>query len=108
MISGAAIKAGFGAGILEDDPGTKNSKLYLVLTVGGGGLQGDITGVVDGLDDVNVLDARRKAMEVNNSRGPPRKGDKAWILKKKEQMEKKGKVVKHGSKYTGRKRRPAF
>lgn len=108
MISGAAIKAGFGAGILEDDPGTKNSKLYLVLTVGGGGLQGDITGVVDGMDDVNVLDARRKAMELNNSRGTPRKGDKAWILKKKEQMEKKGKVVKQSSKYTGRKRRPAF
>ncbi|KAJ5172284.1 18S rRNA (guanine(1575)-N(7))-methyltransferase [Penicillium capsulatum] len=108
MISGAAIKAGFGAGMLEDDPGTKNSKLYLVLTVGGGGLQGDITGVVNGMDDVNVLDARRKAMEVNNARGPPRKGDRSWIMKKKEQMEKKGKIVKQNSKYTGRKRGPAF
>ncbi|KAL2808690.1 S-adenosyl-L-methionine-dependent methyltransferase [Aspergillus granulosus] len=107
MISGAAIKAGFGAGILEDDPGTKNSKLYLVLTVGGGGLQGDITGVVDGMSDVDILDARRKAME--RSHGPSsRKGDKAWIMRKKEQMTKKGKVVKANSKYTGRKRRPAF
>lgn len=108
MISGAAIKAGFGAGILEDDPGTKSSKLYLVLTVGGGGLPGDITGVVNGMDDVNVLDARRKAAEVNNARGPPRKGDKAWIMNKKDQMAKKGKVVKASSKYTGRKRRIAF
>lgn len=107
MISGAAIKAGFGAGMLEDDPGTKNSKLYLVLTVGGGGLPGDITGVVNGMDDVNVLDARRKAMEVNNAR-PSKKGDRAWIMKKKEQQEKKGKVVKHNSRYTGRKRRVAF
>lgn len=107
MISGAAIKAGFGAGMLEDDPGTKNGKLYLVLTVGGGGLQGDIRGVVNGMDDVNVLDARKKAMEVNNAR-PARKGDRAWIMKKKEQMERKGKVVKHNSKYTGRKRRTAF
>ncbi|KAJ6020804.1 18S rRNA (guanine(1575)-N(7))-methyltransferase [Penicillium herquei] len=107
MISGAAIKAGFGAGMLEDDPGTKNSKIYLVLTVGGGGLSGDITGVVNGMDDVNVLDARRKAMEVNNAR-PARKGDRAWIMKKKEQMERKGKVVKHNSKFTGRKRRIAF
>ncbi|KAL4868749.1 hypothetical protein BDV12DRAFT_168925 [Aspergillus spectabilis] len=107
MISGAAIKAGFGAGILEDDPGTKNSKLYLVLTVGGGGLQGDITGVVDGMSDVDVLDARRKAMERG---GAPvsRKGGKAWIMRKKEQMTKKGKIVKADSKYTGRKRRPAF
>lgn len=109
MISGAAMKAGFGAGILEDDPETKNSKLYLVLTVGGGGLQGDITGVVEGMDDVNVLDARRRATDLNNARsGPPRKGDKAWIMKKKEQMAQKGKVVKPNSKYTGRKRRPAF
>ncbi|KAL4949721.1 S-adenosyl-L-methionine-dependent methyltransferase [Aspergillus filifer] len=107
MISGAAIKAGFGAGILEDDPGTKNSKLYLVLTVGGGNLQGDITGVVDGMDDVDIMDARRKAME--RGKAPvSRKGDKAWIMRKKEQMTKKGKVVKANSKYTGRKRRPAF
>lgn len=107
MISGAAIKAGFGAGILEDDPGTKNSKLYLVLTVGGGGLQGDITGVVDGMEDVDVLDARKKAM-AKEKPTPVRKGDRAWILRKKEQMARKGKIVKPNSKYTGRKRRPAF
>jgi 18S rRNA (guanine1575-N7)-methyltransferase len=107
MISGAAMRAGFGAGILEDDPGTKNSKLYLVLTVGGGGLQGDITGVVQGMDDVDVLDARRKAMAQGKA-ASARKGDKAWIMRKKEQMAKKGKVVKANSKYTGRKRRVAF
>ncbi|RAK83226.1 methyltransferase [Aspergillus costaricaensis CBS 115574] len=107
MISGAAMKAGFGAGILEDDPGTKNSKLYLVLTVGGGGLQGDITGVVDGMNDVDVLDARKRAME-RGKQASSKKGDKAWILRKKEQMTRKGKVVKANSKYTGRKRRPAF
>ncbi|EEH19062.1 hypothetical protein PABG_01381 [Paracoccidioides brasiliensis Pb03] len=114
MISGAAMKAGFGAGILEDDPGTKNSKLYLVLTVGGGGLQGDITGVVEGMDDVDILDARKKAMD-GQSKGRRRgvdpahvKGTKAWITRKKEQMERKGKIVKPTSKYTGRKRRIAF
>ncbi|GKZ26687.1 Williams Beuren syndrome chromosome region 22 protein [Aspergillus brasiliensis] len=107
MISGAAMKAGFGAGILEDDPGTKNSKLYLVLTVGGGGLQGDITGVVDGMNDVDVLDARKRAAE-RGRQVSSKKGDKAWILRKKEQMTRKGKVVKANSKYTGRKRRPAF
>ncbi|KAL2002104.1 hypothetical protein VTN02DRAFT_665 [Thermoascus thermophilus] len=108
MISGAAIKAGFGAGILEDDPGTKNSKLYLVLTVGGGGLQGDITGVVNGMDDVDILDARKKAKERAKSQAAERKGSKAWILRKKEQMARKGKIVKPNSKYTGRRRRPIF
>jgi 18S rRNA (guanine1575-N7)-methyltransferase len=108
MISGAAIKAGFGAGILEDDPGTKNSKLYLVLTVGGSereGDSGDITGVVKGLDGVDVLDARKKHREKGRI---VKKGSKAWILSKKEQMERKGKVVKNNSKYTGRKRKITF
>lgn len=106
MISGAAIKAGFGAGILEDDPGTKNSKLYLVLTVGGGDLQGDITGVVKGMNDVDIVDGRRKNKEPRKKED--RKGSKAWIMRKKEQMERKGKILKPSSKYTGRKRGPAF
>jgi 18S rRNA (guanine1575-N7)-methyltransferase len=109
MISGAAIKAGFGAGILEDDPGTKNAKLYLVLTVGGSeseGNGGDITGVVKGMEGVDVMDARRKHRE--KGRRDIKKGSKAWIVNKKEQMERKGKVVKNTSKYTGRKRGPTF
>ncbi len=109
MISGAAIKAGFGAGILEDDPGTKNAKLYLVLTVGGSAEEssgGDITGVVKGMEGVDVLDARKKHKE--KGRREIKKGSKAWILSKKEQMERKGKVVKNSSKYTGRKRKITF
>ena len=106
MISAAAIKAGFGAGILEDDPGTKNSKLYLVLTVGGGDVRGDITGVVKGMSGVDVVDARKKTKE--NKKREERKGSKAWILRKKEQMERKGKIVKPSSKYTGRRRGPTF
>ncbi|KAF2263616.1 williams Beuren syndrome chromosome region 22 protein-like protein [Lojkania enalia] len=106
MVSSAAVRAGFGAGLLEDDPGTKNAKTYLVLTVGGGDLDGDITGVVKGMDGVDVIDQRKKARVVNQRR--EMKGSKGWIIKKKEQMEKKGKVVKPTSKYTGRKRRIAF
>lgn len=109
MISGAAIKAGFGAGILEDDPGTKNAKLYLVLTVGGAateGAGGDITGVVKGMAGVDVVDARRQYQA--QKKKDAKKGSKAWILNKKEQMERKGKVVKASSKYTGRKRHITF
>ncbi len=113
MISSAAIRAGFGAGILEDDPGTKNAKLYLVLTVGGGMVE-DITGVVRGLEDVDVMDSRRgkggAGGQGKNGKKmrEKQKGSKAWILKKKEQMERRGKVVKATSKYTGRKRGPKF
>jgi 18S rRNA (guanine1575-N7)-methyltransferase len=104
MISQAAIKAGFGAGILEDDPETKNVKVYLYLTVGGA----DVTGAVQGMDGVDVLDARRREMRGQRKRGEEKKGSKAWILRKKAQMEAKGKVVKTSSKYTGRKRKIAF
>ncbi|CAL8577078.1 18S rRNA (guanine1575-N7)-methyltransferase [Xanthoria parietina] len=103
LISSAATKAGFGAGILEDDPGTKKSKLYLVLTAGGGQDQGDITGVVKGMSDVEIQDGRR------NFRTAGKKGDrrsnKSDITRKKEQMERRGKVTKASSKYTGRSRR---
>ncbi|KAI2614733.1 S-adenosyl-L-methionine-dependent methyltransferase [Hypoxylon fragiforme] len=107
MITTAAVKAGFGAGLLEDDPETKNVKVYLVLTVGGGNINGsgDITGVIKGMEDVDVLDSRRNN---RNGKGEIKKGSKAWIVKKKEQMERKGKVVKATSKYTGRKRRVNF
>jgi 18S rRNA (guanine1575-N7)-methyltransferase len=57
------------------------------------------------MEGVDVEDARRqiKAHAPNMS-----KGSKAWIVKKKEQMERKGKIVKATSKYTGRKRRIQF
>ncbi|CAK7237870.1 18S rRNA (guanine1575-N7)-methyltransferase [Sporothrix bragantina] len=108
MITQAAVRAGFGAGILEDDPGTKNMKVYLVLTVGGAatGAANDITGVVSNMDDVDILDDRARGQ--NSRKKAVKKGSKAWIAKKKEQMERKGKIVKASSKYTGRKRRVAF
>lgn len=112
MISKAAIRAGFGAGLLEDDGGTKNVKVYLVLTVGG---TGDITGVVSGMEGVDVEDHRRAAKEMRKRLGGKRgaasadvKGSKAWVLRKKDQMRAKGKVVKNTSKYTARSRGPKF
>ena len=106
MIASAAIKAGFGAGILEDDGGTKNAKLYLVLSVGGG----DVTRAVTGMEGVDVEDNRRGARELIGKRkhGKEVKGSKGWIHKKKDQMRNKGKIVKPDSKYTGRRRGPKF
>ncbi|KAJ9651078.1 18S rRNA (guanine1575-N7)-methyltransferase [Neophaeococcomyces mojaviensis] len=111
MITKAAIRAGFGAGLLEDDEGTKNAKTYLVLSVGGG----DISSAVAGMEGVDVEDGRqiREAMKSGKhkrgkSGGMVVEGSKKWIMEKKEKMRGKGKVVKGDSKYTGRKRRVAF
>ena len=104
MVSAAAIKAGFGAGILEDGAGTKNSKLYLVLTVGGGAIEG----VVQGMEGVDVKQqSKRHGERKSNAEIGPKEG-RQWIKKKKEQLERKGKVVKKDSKYSGRRRRIAW
>lgn len=99
MVCGAAIKAGFGAGLLEDEGGTRNAKVYLVLSVGGG----EIAGVVRGMEGVEVVERGGKGKV-----GGERKGGRKWILERKERMERRGKVVKRDSKYTGRKRRTAW
>lgn len=104
MISSAAVRAGFGAGLLEDDGGTKNVKYYLVLSVGGG----DITGMVSGMDNVDVEDGRSLRDARAKVNGAGKKGSKAWVKSKKEKMRAKGKVVKEDSKYTGRRRGPKF
>ncbi|KIW94400.1 uncharacterized protein Z519_04376 [Cladophialophora bantiana CBS 173.52] len=111
MISQAAVRAGFGAGILEDDGGTKNVKTYLVLSVGGG----DITERVRNMENVDIEDGRRireaKMAQKGGGRrggGEAPKGSKSWVMKKKEKMRNKGKVVKTDSKYTGRSRGPKF
>lgn len=107
MISSAAVRAGFGAGILEDDGGTKNVKTYLVLSVGGG----DITSTVSKMEGVDIEDGRRFREAMHNKkgkRGEDVKGSKAWVHKRKDKMRNKGKVVKTDSKYTGRRRGPTF
>ena len=104
MVSAAAIKAGFGAGMLEDGAGTKNAKVYLVLSVGGGAIEG----VVEGMEGVDVVERRRSNYERERPENVGTKGTKKWILRKKKQMERKGKVVKNDSKFSGRRRRIAW
>ena len=60
----------------------------------------------DLMEGVDVVDARRQHQA--QKKKDAKKGSKAWILNKKEQMERKGKVVKASSKYTGRKRHITF
>jgi 18S rRNA (guanine1575-N7)-methyltransferase len=100
MVCDAAVRAGFGAGVLEDGGGTKQVKVYLVLTVGQGA---DITSVVNGMEGVEVDD--RRSRRSKNSRTMSKREE---ISRRKQRWENKGKVVKPNTKYTGRKRRPAF
>lgn len=104
MVCEAAVRAGFGAGLLVDAEGTKAEKVYLVLRVGGG----PVEGAVEGLEGVDVEERRGRGKGRKKGMGVMRKGGKEWIRRKKEAMERRGKVVKPDSKYTGRKRRVQF
>ncbi|KAH7687995.1 18S rRNA (guanine1575-N7)-methyltransferase protein [Dioscorea alata] len=121
MILTSAMRAGFGGGVVVDYPhSSKAKKAYIVLTCGppstqswlpkGKGEDGEMcTDSDEGSDDedqtVGMYDRNRprKKMKVNK-KGKGRE----WVLKKKDQMRKKGNVVPPDTKYTARKRKTRF
>ncbi|KAG7092631.1 hypothetical protein E1B28_008973 [Marasmius oreades] len=116
LITSIAQKAGFGGGVVIDYPNSnKAKKVFLCLFVGGGGGAQQVPKGLDGkaVEDGMVRFEKRRGKESNRDRGKKRKSakvqDRDWILKKKELYRKRGKEdVPRDSKYTGRKRKPAF
>lgn len=125
MMVSAAMRAGFGGGIVVDFPNsTRAKKHFLVLMVGGGG---SLPAAKDGMgsddeegeengDGVRVQGRSNKRRNKKgnfqhslSARHPDAKGGKSWVLKKKQQMREKGYGnVPADSKYTGRKRKARF
>ncbi|KAK6934430.1 18S rRNA (guanine(1575)-N(7))-methyltransferase Bud23, C-terminal [Dillenia turbinata] len=121
LILGTAMRAGFAGGVVVDYPhSTKNRKEYLVLTCGpsslstsvpiGKGEDGESYSDDDSSGDdeedqtVSISDRHRPRKKQKTKKGKGR----AWLLKKKEQMRRKGNVVPPDTKYTGRKRKARF
>ncbi|KAK8471077.1 hypothetical protein PHAVU_003G141775 [Phaseolus vulgaris] len=121
LILNAAMHAGFAGGIVVDFPhSSKRRKEFLVLTCGqrsvnssvskGKNEDGESCSDEDSEDEENqtvcISDRHRprKKQKRNNKNG---KG-KEWILRKKEQMRRRGNAVPSDSKYTGRKRKDRF
>uniref|UniRef100_A0A5B7B749 18S rRNA (Guanine-N(7))-methyltransferase n=1 Tax=Davidia involucrata TaxID=16924 RepID=A0A5B7B749_DAVIN len=121
LILGFAMRAGFAGGVVVDYPhSTKSRKEYLVLTCGPPSLS-TATPKGKGEDEESCSDDEGSGDEENQTvcisdRHRPRKKQKIakkvkgreWVLKKKEQMRKKGNVVPPDSKYTARKRKARF
>ncbi|KAL2478871.1 S-adenosyl-L-methionine-dependent methyltransferase superfamily protein [Forsythia ovata] len=121
LILGFAMRAGFSGGIVVDFPhSTKRRKEYLVLTCGppslssaaprGKGEEGESCSDEDSSGDednqsVCISDRHRprKKQRLNKKM----KG-REWVLKKKEQMRRKGNAVPADTKYTARKRKARF
>ncbi|KAH0660975.1 hypothetical protein KY289_029723 [Solanum tuberosum] len=113
LILGFAMRAGFSGGIVVDYPhSSKRRKEYLVLTCGppslstttpeGKGEDGESCSDEDSSEDeenqtVCISDRRRpRKKQKVNKKGKGRD----WVLRKKEQMRKKGNAVPADSKYT--------
>ncbi|GFR45319.1 hypothetical protein Agub_g6686 [Astrephomene gubernaculifera] len=111
MLVAAAMKVGFSGGMVVDYPhSTRAKKYFLVLMVGTSSVVPQARGL-DGSEPEDEEEAghvkvagrdrnkRRKTGSGSNTKG------REWVLKKKEQMRKKGYDIAPDSKYTGRKRK---
>lgn len=99
-ILNAAKVAGFGGGLLVDDPESKSKKkYYLVLTAGASDQKMNLAGAVMEEPVRSKRNSKqRRQMELR----------KQYIDRKKETMRRRGRIVAHDSKFTARKRRPQF
>ncbi|KAK9468654.1 S-adenosyl-L-methionine-dependent methyltransferase [Lipomyces arxii] len=98
-ILNAAKTAGFSGGlVIDDEESKKNKKYYLVLAVG------NVTTDDINLDGVKI--DRSGSAKVRKSKKDETK--KEYIIRKKELMRKRGKLVALDSQFTGRKRKPKF
>lgn len=111
MLVTAAMKVGFSGGLVVDFPhSTRAKKYFLVLMVGQSmsvpqarGLDGEESEEEE--EEVRVVGREGRGHKRQRSGKKEGKG-KDWILKKKEQMRKKGySNIPMDTKYTGRKRR---
>lgn len=110
MITSAAIKCGFGGGLVVDYPhSSKAKKHYLVIYAGSPnnpqtlpkGLQGD-----EKQEAVDV--AGRDKQKRKGKKGKVKQTVRQWIIQKKEHQAKQGKEVRKTTKYTGRNRKVRF
>ncbi|XP_027107043.1 18S rRNA (guanine-N(7))-methyltransferase RID2-like [Coffea arabica] len=121
LILGYAMRAGFAGGVVVDFPhSAKRRKEYLVLTCGPPSLS-SATPKAKGEDEESCSDEESSGDEENQTvsisdRHRPRKKQKLnkkvkgreWVLRKKEQMRRKGNAVPQDTKYTARKRKARF
>ncbi|CAA0828546.1 S-adenosyl-L-methionine-dependent methyltransferases superfamily protein [Striga hermonthica] len=123
LILGFAMRAGFSGGVVVDYPhSTKQRKEYLVLTCGPPSLsstapqgKGEDGEEICSDDDISSGDEENGSVHVSD-RNRPRKKQKLnkkvkgreWVLRKKEQMRRKGNSVPMDTKYTARKRKARF
>ncbi|CUM64017.1 uncharacterized protein PRCAT00001605001 [Priceomyces carsonii] len=100
-ILGAAKVAGFGGGLIIDDPESKrHKKYYLVLTAGQASRNVNLTGA--------EMELALPSKRLNKKLLKSMESKKEYIKRKKETMRRRGKRAANDSRFTGRKRKPRF
>ncbi|KAK3229143.1 hypothetical protein Dsin_001024 [Dipteronia sinensis] len=121
LILSSAMRAGFAGGVVVDYPhSSKSRKEYLVLTCGPPSINTELP-KAKLEDEESCSDDESSGEEENQTvciadRHRPRKKQKTtkkgkgreWVLKKKEQMRRKGNAVPLDTRYTARKRKARF
>uniref|UniRef100_A0A7C9DRH6 Magnesium protoporphyrin IX methyltransferase n=2 Tax=Opuntia streptacantha TaxID=393608 RepID=A0A7C9DRH6_OPUST len=121
LIVSSAMRAGFSGGVVVDFPhSTKSRKEYLVLTCGPPSLSSAVPKGKgeDGQscsDDDSSGDGDDRTVSVSDRHRPRKKQKldkknkgKEWVMRKKEQMRRRGVAVPLDTKYTARKRKARF
>eukprot|EP00262_Sarcandra_glabra_P009975 TRINITY_DN24816_c0_g1_i1.p1 TRINITY_DN24816_c0_g1~~TRINITY_DN24816_c0_g1_i1.p1 ORF type:complete len:290 (-),score=56.84 TRINITY_DN24816_c0_g1_i1:214-1083(-) len=120
MITSSAMRSGFAGGVVVDYPhSTRAKKYYLVLTCGPPSLSTTVPKAIgedgESCTDESSSDEENQTVSVSDRHRPRKKmkmtkkgKGREWVLKKKEQMRKKGHSVPLDTKYTARKRKTRF
>ncbi|KAG2434446.1 hypothetical protein HYH02_012276 [Chlamydomonas schloesseri] len=112
MLVAAAMKVGFSGGLVVDYPHSTRAKKYFLVLMVGTSIAVPTAKGLDGSEPEDEEEAAEHVQMAGRDRKKRRrtggKGDgkgRDWVLKKKEQMRKKGYDIAPDSKYTGRKRK---
>jgi 18S rRNA (guanine1575-N7)-methyltransferase len=111
LITNAAMRAGFGGGMVVDFPNSTRAKKYFLVLFAG---EPNYTMPAAKTDESEIeqqvknVSARRNHDKRGKTPRAPLKHSKEWILNKKERQRRQGKDVRPDSKFTGRKRRGKF
>ncbi|KAK7291874.1 hypothetical protein RIF29_07374 [Crotalaria pallida] len=120
LILNAAMRAGFAGGIVVDFPhSSKKRKEFLVLTCGQRSVNASMPKGKDEDEEIysddDSEDEENQTVSISDRHRPRKKLKKnksgkgrEWIMRKKDQMRRRGNVVPPNTKYTGRKRKDRF
>lgn len=109
MITSAALRSGFGGGLVIDFPNsTKAKKHFLVLLAGFSSTPPTFPQGLTADEQSQVVVVGRESQKPRGRISRKQIKDRNWIIQKKECQRLRGQDVRPDSKYTGRKRKDKF